>query len=146
VFLKTPEGIVAFESLEHSIAPYFDVYSLRVIPWRPAPTTWSPLHEPLEIVRAYSLWRDEWLEPSQTVNTSLVGGAPRFDQFARPVGAAPSDAVASARVLAGVLLESDTGGQLAIYASASAPLNVEIATSRPQIAQALALHSYAAAG
>jgi hypothetical protein len=112
-----------FSTQEHNVAPRFDVYT---IDWKPDDEARSTgverkLPLPILVSAIHGLWREEWIERGASGTT--VGTEP-YTQYAGRTGSRTAEAVAAARVLAGLMLEG-AGGRIAIVASPSAPLNVD---------------------
>jgi hypothetical protein len=142
VWLRCLDGTVhEFTSEQHSLAPYFEVFSLAYSSGMPRSAKWVPFSQPITVSRSLQMWRDEWNQSEEVVPAGAVGGPPYFVQFCRPVGTIPANATASARVLAGVCLEDASGSKLAVFASTDAPLNVDVACSPQQVKHALAFHT-----
>lgn len=111
----------------------FDVFPIRTQSEPEANYSWRPLRHPFLVTSFTPLWRCEWIEAGAI---GVTVGANPATHYAGP-GLAPSGAIASARVLAGVLLEGAPGEQMVIAASNSAPFNVEIFPSRQAAKEAL---------
>lgn len=111
----------------------FEVFPISVQSLAEAKHAWRSLPRSMLISSAVPLWRCESVEAGATGET--MGLHPSTQYAGR--GPAPSTALVSARVLAGVLLEGSLGEQLVIAASDSAPFNVELFSSEQAVKRAL---------
>jgi hypothetical protein len=138
VFLRTSEGTVfEFFSEEHPLAHLFDVYSIAFGAPKRSPEVWGALDAPFQVESVHALWRDEWLVPGAAGPT--LGNNPHT-QHSGPVGTAPPSAVASATVLAGILI-AGPGNSAAVTASITAPLNIDFAVGTQAVSAVLAKHT-----
>ena len=134
VALRTTSGpSVVFTSEEQSAGFRFEVFPIRFSIEEEGTREWHVLQAPFLVGEASPLWRSEWVE-ARAVGPTL-GSDPNTQYAGR--GPVPSKALSSARVLAGVLLESASGQRMVIAASNSAPFNIEIAASVETVETAL---------
>jgi hypothetical protein len=138
VFLRTADG-TAFEFFaeEHSLAKFFDVNTLAFAGTCGDRESWNAIQSPIRATYVRALWRDEWLVPGATGPT--VGTTPHT-QFSGPVGSAPTDAVHSATLLAGILF-SDGDKSIVVTASASVPLSMDVVLNPVDIAELVSEHT-----
>jgi len=113
---------LVFTTEERSAGARFEVFPIAAQHQPVGVHSWRVLPNVINVKSAYPLWRNEWIESGATGPT--VGESPATQYAGR--GPASTGAVASARVLAGVLLLGECGEQLVISSSDSAPFNVEI--------------------
>lgn len=123
VALRTSEGApFLFTTEEDSAGFRFDVFPIGMGRGEAVACPWRMLARPFVIQKAVPLWRIEWTERGAQGPT--IGEDP-YAHFAGRGPASPQ-AAASARVLAGVLLQSESGEGIIAAASESAPFNVDI--------------------
>lgn len=123
VALRTSVGApFLFTAGERSAGFRFEVFPISVRRGEPVECPWRSLARPFVIQKATPLWRIEWTVRGAQGPT--IGSDP-YTHFAGR-GPASDQAAARARVLAGVLLQSDSGDGIVVAASDSAPLNVDI--------------------
>jgi hypothetical protein len=133
-------NVTVFFSHEHNAGKCLDVFPIDFAAGdEPIERAWRPLAAALQVRDVDCLWRDEWIvrgsdapratpqspvDGIQPLPDGLVGDDPHT-LLAGPAGVAPAHAVASARVLAGLVFRGD-GQLLVVVASDRAPLNVEV--------------------
>lgn len=123
VALRTSVGApFLFTTEERSAGFRFDVFPIGVHRGEPVECPWRTLDRPFVIQKATPLWRIEWTERGAQGPTI---GSDRYTHFAGR-GPASDQAATRARVLAGVLLQSESGEGIVVAASDSAPFNVDI--------------------
>lgn len=123
VALRTSVGApFLFTTEERSAGFRFDVFPIGVRRGEPVECPWRALTRPLVIQNATPLWRVEWTVRGAQGPT--IGSDP-YTHFAGR-GPASDQAATRARVLAGVLLQSESGEGIVVAASDSAPFNVDI--------------------
>ena len=125
----------SFEFMTQEEAPSrrFEVFPITLSSQPELHHNWISLAKEVTVEQAFPLWRVEWLEDGAIGPT--FGNAPQIHYSGR--GPAPSNAVLSVRVLAGVLIKGITGEFIAVAASDSAPLNVEVAFTQERVATML---------
>lgn len=139
VLVRTSDGgVLRFSSLEHAVAPLFDVATLELDAVAYHPLSWVPFEPEFVISGVAMLKREEWLVPGAA--TPTIGVNPHT-QFAGPLGSASEQAVASAVTLAGVLFTATDSRRLAVFTSSVAPLNIEVAIQADAVADVLASHT-----
>lgn len=123
VALRTSVGApFLFTTGERSAGFRFEVFPIGVRRGEPVECPWRSLARPFVIQKATPLWRVEWTVRGAQGPT--IGSDP-YTHFAGR-GPASDQAAARARVLAGVLLQSESGEGIVVAASDSAPFNVDI--------------------
>ncbi|WP_189685896.1 hypothetical protein [Pseudorhodoferax aquiterrae] len=137
VALRCTDGnSLVFSTEDVGIAKYFEVFPIKVKLEPTVARAWRALDEPRTIQRVTPLFRHEWLEPSNP-HPELVGGGPHHVHHAGRGPASPH-AVQHVVVQAGVELQCASKSSLVVFASNTAPFNVEVAVSLVEAENALA--------
>ena len=137
VALRCTDGNSIILSTEDvGIAKYFEVFPLRVRIEPSEQRVWQGLEDLRTISAVSPLFREEWLEPTEP-HPELVGGAPHHVHHAGR-GPASLAAVQHVVVQAGVELRCSSAESMLIYASNTAPFNVELAVKQEEVENALA--------
>ena len=129
----TGERWVVFATEEHVAGHWFEVFPIKFSLQSQRPDGIQAVPLQMRVASAHALWRVEWIEEGTTGPT--LGSNPKTQYAGR--GPVPIDAVASARVMAGVLIHGLQGERLLVASSDSAPFKVEIAVSPEEVDQML---------
>jgi hypothetical protein len=113
---------LVFTTVEMLAGPRFDVFPIAMAREATSEHVWRALPHAIVIQNATALRRNEWAVRGAVHAT--LGEDPWTHHAGR--GPASLDAIVSARVLAGVLIEGLHGEKMVIASSDSAPFNVEI--------------------
>ena len=137
VALRCQDGnTISFNTEAVEIANYFEVFPIKVEIEQTEQRPWQLLNEPRTIVAVDLLLREEWLEHT-IPHPRHVGSPPHYAQRAGR-GPAPDQALEHVVVQAGFQLRFDEGMPIVVFASSTAPFNVEIALQSTAIESALA--------
>ncbi len=137
VALRCQDGqTILFSTEDVGIAKYFEVFPIKIAIETTEQRAWQFLNEPRRIVGVTPLFREEWLEPT-TPHPEHVGSAPRYAHNAGR-GPVPAQALQHVTVQAGFKLHCEDASPIVVFASNSAPFNVEVAIPSAEIESALA--------
>ena len=137
VALRCADGkSIVFSTEDVGIAKYFEVFPIKVKVETTEERAWRRLDKPQAIREVTPLCREEWLEPSAP-GPELVGSAPHHVHRAGR-GPAPTEAVQRTVVQAGVEVRFEPTESLLVYASNTAPFNVEVAVTKNEVENAMA--------
>ena len=144
VALRCQDGQTAvFSTEEVGVAKYFEVFPIKVATEATEQRSWRALGEPKRIEAVIPLLREEWLEP-MAPHPEHVGSAPHYAHHAGR-GPASAQAVQHIVVQAGFELRCQNASSIVVFASNTAPFNVEIAYEEAAIKDALSAFSAAEA-
>lgn len=135
-FRCTDGKSIVFCTEDVGIARYFEVFPVKVTIEPTECRAWRLLSEAETIREAVPLFREEWLEPSDP-HPEHVGSSPHYVHHVGR-GPASTNAIRKVIVQAGVKLCFDSAGSALIYASSTAPFNVEVAITQTEVEYALA--------
>ena len=136
VALRCLDGqTIVFNTEDVGVATYFEVFPIKVSLEATEKREWRELDAPRKVAAVLPLFREEWLEPT-TPHPEHVGSAPHYAQSAGH-GPAPAHAVQHVVVQAGIELRCEDTDSIVVFASSTAPFNVEVAHQRAEIKNAL---------
>jgi hypothetical protein len=136
VALRCIDGqTMIFNTEDVGIAKYFEVFPIKIGLEPTEQRAWEPLHKPRRVVAVSPLYREEWLEPTDP-HPEHVGSGPHYAHNAGQ-GPAPAQALYHVTVQAGFKLHCEGASPIVVFASNTAPFNVEVALHSSEIESAL---------
>ncbi|MDH3241165.1 MAG: hypothetical protein OEO83_10920 [Alphaproteobacteria bacterium] len=138
-FLFDDGGILKAAAHEHYLHRSFFSYTLTLEISTEALGNRISLSPLFEIEEVYALIRDEWVVPAVELEGKTIGNNPHYHISGLP-GSAPDGTLILATCLAGVLVVSQDGRQLAISAAVDVPLNVDVISDSGELKNIIGRH------